>query len=91
MTIRKNQVFEGILVAVGWDKLDHINQSSLYTQEDENILLEHGAGMKKFRPFLNQKVRISGDIVSTIRDGRKVMVKKISRLARGLTIPISQN
>ena len=85
MMIQKNHVFEGTLVAAGWDRLDHVNQSSLYTQDDEDILLEHNLGIRKFKPFLNQKVRITGDIISTIRDGRRVLVKKISRLTGGFT------
>ena len=89
MTIQKNQIFEGTLVAAGWDSFDHINQSSLYTQDDEDILLEHGLGIRKFTPYLNQKVRISGDVVSTVMDGRRVLVKKISRLSGGFTKPIT--
>ena len=85
MMIQKKHVFEGTLVAAGWDRLDHVNQSSLYTQDDEDILLEHNLGIEKFKPYLNQKVRISGDIISTIKDGRRVLVKKISRLAGGFT------
>ncbi|MFT6068041.1 MAG: hypothetical protein ACJAT2_002175 [Bacteriovoracaceae bacterium] len=85
LKIQKDQIFEGTLVAAGWDKLDHINQSSLYTQEDEDILLEHKWGMKKFKPFLNQKVRIKGDIVSSIKDGRRVLVKEIIRLRGGFS------
>jgi hypothetical protein len=88
MMIQKNQIFEGKLVAAGWDRLDHVNQSSLYTQDDEDILLEHHLGIRKFKPYLNQKVRITGDIISTIRDGRRVLVKKISRLTDGFKKPI---
>ncbi len=86
--IKKNQVFEGTLVAAGWDRLDHVNQSSLYTQDDEDILLEHGLGMKKFIPFLNQKVRIWGDVASNGRKERRISVKKISRLLDGFTKPL---
>ncbi len=85
--LKKNQVFEGTLVAAGWDRLDHVNQSSLYTQEDEDILLEHGSGIKKFTPFLNQKVRICGDISTNGSEERRIIVKKISRLLHGFTSP----
>ncbi|MDA8793426.1 hypothetical protein N9N67_09275 [Bacteriovoracaceae bacterium] len=85
MMIQTKHVFEGTLVAAGWDLLDHVNQASLYTQEDEDILLDHNLGIKKFKPYLNQRVRISGDIISTSRDGRRVLVKKISRLTGGFT------
>jgi hypothetical protein len=90
MKLNQKQVFEGTLVAAGWDKFDHISQSSLYTQDDEDILLEHGLGMKKFKPFLNQKVRVSGEIISTARYRRRFKVKNISRLPRGLETTINQ-
>ena len=83
--IKKFQTFEGTLVAAGWDRQDNVNQSSLYTQDDEDILLDHNLGIRKFKPYLNQKVRISGDIISSNRDGRRVLVKKISRITGGFT------
>lgn len=86
--IKKNQIFEGTLVAAGWDRLDHVNQSSLYTQDDEDILLDHGLGMKKFKPFLNQKVRIWGDVASNGREERRISVKKIIRILDGFTKPL---
>ncbi|MFT6069346.1 MAG: hypothetical protein ACJAT2_003588 [Bacteriovoracaceae bacterium] len=78
-----SQVFEGVLVATGWDRFDLVNQSSLYTSDNEDILLVHVSGMKKFKPYINQRVRITGKIVSTIKDERRLLVKRISRLTRG--------
>ncbi len=86
-----NQVFEGTLVAAGWDKLEHVNKWSLYTQKDEDILLVHGLGMKKFSPYLNHKVRILGDVISNLSEERSVAVKKISKLLHGFTPPIKKN
>lgn len=86
--INKNQIFEGTLVAAGWDQLDHVNQSSLYTQDDEDILLDHGLGMNKFKSFLNQKVRIWGDVTSNGGEERRISVKKIIRLLDGFTKPL---
>jgi hypothetical protein len=45
--------FEGTLIAAGWDKSDTVNQTSLYTQDDEDILLEHQNGIKTLKPYLN--------------------------------------
>jgi hypothetical protein len=81
----KNQVFEGTLVAIGWDSLDFINQLSLYTPSDEDILLEGCQGIHRFAPYINQKVRILGDITSTGKDNRKISVKKITKLTKGFT------
>ena len=81
---QKDLTYEGILTAAGWDNLENVNQSSLYTQEDEDILLEHKQGMRKFRPYLNQKVRIWGDIISTAHNGRKILVRKITRIFDGI-------
>jgi hypothetical protein len=86
--VQTDQVFEGTLVAAGWDWLDHVNQSSLFTEDEEDILLEHGLGMKKFKPFLNQKVRIWGQVTSNGREERKIFVKKITRILDGLTKPL---
>lgn len=80
MKDQQDHIYEGTLVASDWDRLDNVSQSSLFTQEDEDILLDHSSGMKKFRPYLNQKVRILGKIVSINRDGKKVLVKKITRI-----------
>ncbi len=84
---RKNQVFEGTVVAVGWDESDHVIQSSLYTQDDEDLLLDHGTGVRKFIPHLNKKVRVWGDIVSSDWEEKKILVRKISRLSEGFTKP----
>ena len=86
--IKKNQIFEGTLVATGWDRLDHVSQSSLYTQDEEDILLKHGSGMDKFKPFLNQKARIWGDVNSNAREERQLSVKKIIKLLNGFTKPL---
>ncbi|MDA8793322.1 hypothetical protein N9N67_08750 [Bacteriovoracaceae bacterium] len=89
LMIQKSHVFEGTLVAAGWDRYDHVSQSSLYTQDEEDILLDHRLGIRKFKPYLNQKVRIIGNIVSINSDGRKVLVEKISRITGGLTKPLN--
>lgn len=83
--IRKNQIYEGTLVAAGWDRKDHVNQLSLYTQDDEDILLVHSLGIKKFKPYLNQKVKICGDVVSNSREEKRISVKKISIMLNGFT------
>ena len=86
--INVNQVFEGTLVPAGWDKLEHVNQSSLYTQDDEDILLEHKIGINKFKPFFNQKVRIWGKITSNSREERSILVNKIISLIDDCTKPL---
>jgi len=80
MKADKNQVFEGVIVAAGWDKLEHINQSSLYTEDDEDILLKHYMGISKFAPYLNQKVKVWGDVFSLNQKDRILTVSKIQRL-----------
>jgi hypothetical protein len=81
----KNKVFEGTIVAAGWDKYEHVNKASLYTQDDEDILLEHNEGINIFKPYFNQKVIIFGDIISSSKNVRKVIVKNIFRLDGGYT------
>jgi hypothetical protein len=74
-------------MAAGWDRLDNVNQSSLYTQDDEDILLKHGLGIIKFKPFLNQKVKIWGNVTLNRNGERSITVKKIKRLINGFTKP----
>jgi hypothetical protein len=76
-TMNTNQIFEGTLMAAGWDRLDNVNQSSLYTQDDEDILLKHGLGIIKFKPFLNQKVKIWGNVTLNRNGERSITVKKL--------------
>jgi hypothetical protein len=75
-------------VAAGWDKNDNINQSSLYTQDDEDILLEHNSGIKKFTPYINQRVRVTGDVISSDRNEKKILVKKITNIYGDYTQPL---
>jgi hypothetical protein len=89
MNNQQEITFEGTLVAAGWDKLGDVNKSSLYTQEDEDIMLEHEEGIIEFKPFMNHKVRVSGVITSGVNDGRKVLVKKIHKLSKGFTKSVS--
>lgn len=85
---QKNQSFEGTIVAAGWDKHDHVDQSSLFTREEEDILLDHGLGINKFKPFFNQKVRILGDITTNSKAERRINVKKITRIISDFTKPL---
>ena len=76
---RKHVVLEGVVVASGWDENGRVTRACLYTQSGDDIILVHRLGIKKFKPFINDKVRISGDEGLEARDGRKVFVKRISR------------
>lgn len=91
MMIKKNQTFEGTLIAAGWDHLDHVTQLSLYTEDDEDILLERHCAIRKFAPYMNQEVRVLGDVTSSDRDGRRITVKKISKLLDGLSKPARED
>jgi hypothetical protein len=35
--IEKDHTFEGVLVPAGWDNLDKVDQTSLFTRENEDI------------------------------------------------------
>ena len=91
MTITRNQTFEGTLVAVGWDHLDRPNKLSLFTFDEEDILLDQVSNINRFSPYMNKKVRIFGDITSTEKDCRRVAIKKISTLVNGLTMTSNPN
>jgi hypothetical protein len=77
MKAENDYFFEGTLIAAGWDRADNVNQTSLYTQEDEDILLDHQNGVNVLKPFLNKKVRVWGKVLAQENDVRRVQVKKI--------------
>lgn len=83
--IKTKQMYEGTIVAAGWDRFDDVNQSSLFTKNDEDILLDHGLGMKIFKDFLNHRVRIWGDVESNGRNERRIQVKKIIKIKDGFS------
>jgi hypothetical protein len=78
--VRSNEVkvFEGVLVPAGWDRQENINRLSLFTQDDEDIILKHRFGMRQFKPYLNQKVKIYGKISSNNNNERTIYVNKIT-------------
>jgi len=80
MIIEKNNTFEGLLVPAGWDNFERVNKTSLFTHDDEDILLKHNNGVKRFKPFMNEEVRITGDITSDSRNERTLVVSKITKL-----------
>lgn len=89
MNTENNYFFEGTLVAAGWDKSECVNQASLYTQEDEDILLNHRFGMKTLKNYLNKRVRIWGNVIRDNNEGRRVNVKKIVNLIGDFSEPSS--
>jgi hypothetical protein len=88
MITERNTIYEGVLTPAGWDKLDNVNQTSLFTKEDEDILLKHSNGVNQFKPFLNQKVKVLGDIKSDSRNERTLIVRKITRMFESLQRPL---
>jgi hypothetical protein len=85
MKAENDYFFEGTLIAAGWDRADNVNQTSLYTQEDEDILLDHQHGVNVLKPFLNKKVRVWGDVLEQENDARRVQVKKIMGISGDFT------
>jgi hypothetical protein len=77
---KRHSILEGVLVAAGWDTQGNISQASLYTHSGEDIILEHRFGLKKFKPFINERVRVSGLENLDSDDGRKMIVRRISRV-----------
>jgi hypothetical protein len=88
MITESNSTFEGVLIPAGWDNKDNINQACLFTKDDEDILLKHSGGIKQLKPFLNQKVRVLGDIRSDSHNERTLLIRKITRIVDGFPKPV---
>jgi hypothetical protein len=86
-TIKKQFSFEGVIVPAGWDESDNINKVCLLTQKNKDIILKHNNGPKVLKPFLNQKVKVVGDIISNDINEKTLRVRKLTRLLDGFTKP----
>ena len=77
METKSNQNFYGIITPASWGKGNEIKKLCLYTDDGEDILLDHDLGIKKLKPFINKYVKVTGKMVSDDHDGRKVLVKRV--------------
>jgi hypothetical protein len=91
MRTEEDNIIEGVLVPAGWDTSEKVVQTSLFTQQEEDILLKHSEGLAGLKPFINQKVRVVGDIESNSRNERTLLVSKISKLTNGFTDPLPED
>jgi hypothetical protein len=91
MRTEEENIIEGVLVPAGWDTSEKVVQTSLFTQQEEDILLKHSEGLGELKPFINQKVRVVGDIESNSRNERTLLVSKISKLPNGFTDPLPED
>lgn len=91
MTIKESKTYEGTVIATEWDRLNLVTRVNLVTKENEDILLIHGHGVSKFKPYLNHRVRVTGIVVSNSNDKKFFTVQKIMKLQEGLKAPNKLN
>jgi hypothetical protein len=80
---KKSQTnFVGTIIAISWDQNDHPKKFSLYTDRDEDIIIEDQNEIRRFTPFLNKRVKLTGRITSSLRDERKIRVYDFSLIRK---------
>ena len=66
----KNITLTGILVASDWDKENNIVGLSLFTDEEEEFIIENIAEIVDFENFLEKRVEVIGDVINN-ENGKK--------------------
>ena len=84
--INKDQSVTGILNPIHWDRHGNIKQFSIYTDEEEDIIIEGYLDKRKLEKLLNKRVLAKGQI-RTNEDGEKFIKLKSIKELTGPTSP----
>lgn len=76
MKTNKYKTIRGTITPISWDKQGKIVKYSIYTEDDEDILLKGGGLEKVFKRLKNKRVKIFGDFLSRLNEIKVLQVKK---------------
>jgi len=79
MKINKLKVVTGVLSPISWNTNDEVVEYSVYTDKDEDIILRGKNLDSNFRFFKNQKVKVSGNFISSSSDLRVFQASRIEK------------
>ncbi|OFZ26189.1 hypothetical protein A2326_03725 [candidate division WWE3 bacterium RIFOXYB2_FULL_41_6] len=79
MKASKLNVVTGILSPISWNTNNEVVEYSVYTDKDEDILLKGKNLDSNFRFFKNQKVKVSGNFLSSSSDLRVFQASRIEK------------
>ncbi|OFZ26191.1 hypothetical protein A2326_03715 [candidate division WWE3 bacterium RIFOXYB2_FULL_41_6] len=80
MKTNKRKTVTGVLSPIRWNSNDEIVEYSVYTENDEDIILRGNNLDSNFKFFKNQKVKVSGNFLSSSDDLRVFQASKIQKL-----------
>ncbi len=72
----RREFLTGVLSPSSWDKNDEIDGYSIFTEEEEDVILEGRDLERNFETFKNKKVRVSGKFLKTLNEERVFEVSK---------------
>ena len=61
----RSKIVTGVLSPISWNSNDEVVEYSVYTDKDEDIILKGKNLDSNFKFFKNQKVKISGNFISS--------------------------
>ncbi len=72
----RREILTGIISPSSWDDNDEIDGYSLFTEDDEDILLEGRRLNGDFGMFKNKKIKVEGNFLASSNEPRVFIVKK---------------
>jgi len=82
MKTNKQKTVTGVLSPIRWNSNDEIIEYSVYTENDEDIILRGNNLDSNFRFFKNQKVKVSGNFLSSSNSEDDLRVFKASKIQK---------
>jgi len=76
MKSNNHKFLTGILSPISWNNQDEVEGYSLFTADDEDILLRGRNLEGKFEMFKNQRVKISGNFLASFNGARVFEVNR---------------
>jgi hypothetical protein len=59
-----NWSVSGIITPISWDKNDNVRGISIFTSDDEDIIISDATYFKKLRKLINKYVTVEGRVIS---------------------------
>ncbi|MBF0299375.1 MAG: hypothetical protein HQK51_11685 [Oligoflexia bacterium] len=83
MRHNEQRCLTGYLSPISWNKKDEIKSYSIFTDENEDVILTGAQLDKDFKVFKNQRVKIFGTFLKSQNDARVFEVKKTNPMKYG--------
>lgn len=77
---KHEETIRGILNPIRWDKYGRVTQYSIYSEEEEDIIILDRVHRKKLEKLVNQHVQAKGKVIQVDEDTKYLRLKNIKAL-----------